>query len=70
MEVFSLSNEVPKFLTELENCKLCEWQCSVNRITGELGVCKIDIQRLQAANFTQHHLKATQFSWQDATLNA
>ena len=46
MEVFSLNNEVPKFLTELENCKLCEWQCGVNRITGELGVCKMGIPQV------------------------
>lgn len=26
---------------EFENCKLCEWKCGVNRINGELGVCRI-----------------------------
>jgi len=42
-EVYLLNIETQKFLTELENCKLCEWQCGVNRITGELGVCRISI---------------------------
>ncbi len=26
---------------ELENCKLCEWKCGVNRLKGELGVCRV-----------------------------
>lgn len=29
-------------ISELENCRLCEWQCEVNRLEGELGVCRIE----------------------------
>ncbi len=28
---------------ELENCKLCAWECGVDRIAGEQGVCMIGI---------------------------
>lgn len=28
-------------LQDLENCQLCEWRCGVNRLKGELGVCRI-----------------------------
>lgn len=29
------------YLSELENCELCEWQCGVNRLESELGVCRM-----------------------------
>lgn len=29
------------YLDELENCTLCEWRCGVNRLEGEMGVCRI-----------------------------
>lgn len=28
---------------ELEKCKLCEWKCNVNRLQGELGVCRMSL---------------------------
>ena len=37
---------MPKFLEELENCKLCEWQCGVDRLSGELGVCKMGVPQV------------------------
>jgi pyruvate formate lyase activating enzyme len=30
-----------EILPDLENCQLCEWRCGVNRLKGELGVCRI-----------------------------
>lgn len=33
----------PLYLKELENCKLCAWECGVNRIEGEQGVCMMGI---------------------------
>jgi len=29
------------YLSELEECNLCEWRCGRNRLNGELGVCRI-----------------------------
>ncbi len=31
------------YLKELESCNLCEWECDVNRLEGETGVCEIGI---------------------------
>ncbi|MEQ9715240.1 MAG: radical SAM protein [Candidatus Asgardarchaeia archaeon] len=41
-----MDTEMPKFLEELENCKLCEWQCGVDRLSGELGVCKMGVPQV------------------------
>lgn len=40
------------YLSELENCKLCEWECEVNRLEGELGVCKLG--KPEVASSTLH----------------
>lgn len=32
-----------EYLSELENCELCEWRCGVNRLEGELGVCRTGV---------------------------
>ncbi|MFX0163210.1 MAG: radical SAM protein [Candidatus Hodarchaeota archaeon] len=29
------------YFEELESCCLCEWRCSINRLKGEKGVCKL-----------------------------
>lgn len=29
------------YLKDVENCRLCEWQCGVNRLRGEKGVCRL-----------------------------
>lgn len=29
------------YLSELENCNLCEWKCGVNRLDEDLGVCRM-----------------------------
>ncbi|KXA92040.1 hypothetical protein AKJ64_04195 [candidate division MSBL1 archaeon SCGC-AAA259E17] len=36
-------------IPELENCRLCEWQCGVNRLEGELGVCRIGRPKVASA---------------------
>ena len=30
-----------KKYSDLEKCNLCEWRCGVDRLAGELGVCKV-----------------------------
>ncbi len=35
--------EDKKYLKELENCHLCEWQCGVDRLAGEKGCCRMTI---------------------------
>jgi len=30
-------------MKELESCQLCEWRCNVNRLKGELGVCRVGL---------------------------
>ncbi len=37
------------YLSELRNCKLCEWKCGVDRLEGELGVCKMGKPRVASA---------------------
>lgn len=37
------------YLSELENCNLCEWQCGKNRLNGELGVCGVGIPNVASA---------------------
>lgn len=37
---------IKNYLKELENCKLCEWRCGVNRLEGELGVCKMSTPKV------------------------
>lgn len=43
---------IDEFLGELENCKLCEWKCEVNRLEGEVGVCMLE--RPKVASTTLH----------------
>ncbi len=33
----------------LRNCKLCAWECGVDRVEGELGVCRMDARPLIAS---------------------
>ena len=37
----------------LENCRLCEWKCGVNRLEGERGVCGLD-SRVRVASAFLH----------------
>lgn len=39
-----------EYLSELENCELCEWDCEVNRLSGELGVCRIGTPKVASTN--------------------
>jgi len=32
--------------SELEDCRLCAWQCGVNRLAGECGVCQLGLPRV------------------------
>lgn len=31
------------WMSEFENCNLCSWECGVNRLNGELGVCQMGL---------------------------
>jgi len=42
-----------KYLKELENCHLCTWDCGVNRLNGEKGVCGAGMPEVAYTNFTQ-----------------
>lgn len=33
----------PDYLEELSECRLCAWECGVNRLAGERGVCRMGI---------------------------
>ncbi|KXA93445.1 hypothetical protein AKJ64_00640 [candidate division MSBL1 archaeon SCGC-AAA259E17] len=37
------------YLSELENCELCEWRCGANRLEGELGVCRMGEPQIASA---------------------
>lgn len=37
------------YLSELEECELCAWRCGVNRLKGELGVCRMEKPRVASA---------------------
>lgn len=36
-------------ISKLKNCNLCEWKCGVNRLEGELGVCRIGKPKVASA---------------------
>lgn len=38
-----------EYPAELENCNLCEWRCGVNRLEGEMGVCRIERPKVASA---------------------
>ncbi|KXB06944.1 hypothetical protein AKJ51_02480 [candidate division MSBL1 archaeon SCGC-AAA382A20] len=38
-----------KFLSDLENCTLCEWRCGVDRLNRELGVCRVGKPKVASA---------------------
>lgn len=38
--------------SDLENCKLCAWDCGVNRLVGEQGVCLMGVPGV--ANYRLH----------------
>ena len=37
------------YLRELEECRLCEWRCGVNRLAGERGVCRMTLPAVASA---------------------
>jgi pyruvate formate lyase activating enzyme len=42
-----------KYLKELKNCHLCFWNCRVNCLEGEKGVCQVGIPKVAYTNLTQ-----------------
>ncbi|MGP8022572.1 MAG: radical SAM protein [Methanobacterium sp.] len=42
-----------KYLKELKNCHLCSWNCRVNRLEGEKGVCQVGMPEIAYTNLTQ-----------------
>jgi putative pyruvate formate lyase activating enzyme len=47
-------NIVHRAFSLLSSCTLCPWKCKVNRLKGELGVCKIG-ERIKISSFSIHH---------------
>lgn len=41
-----MPSQPPEYLAELSECMLCEWRCGVNRLAGELGVCRMALPRI------------------------
>ena len=39
-------------MDELKNCKLCSWECRVDRLTGEMGVCRIKLPEIATTNIS------------------
>lgn len=42
-----------KYLKELKNCHLCSWNCRVNRLEGETGVCRVKIPEIAYTSLTK-----------------
>nr|WP_319372998.1 radical SAM protein [uncultured Methanobacterium sp.] len=42
-----------RYLKDLENCQLCPWNCGVNRLEGETGVCSVGIPEVAYTGLTQ-----------------
>lgn len=40
-------------MKDLENCQLCPWNCKVNRLAGEKGVCRVELPELAYTGLTQ-----------------
>ncbi len=40
-------------MDEFENCKLCSWECGVNRMEGEIGVCGVSVPEIAYCNLAQ-----------------
>lgn len=38
-----------KYLSELSNCQLCEHRCGVNRLKGQMGVCRMTVSMIASA---------------------
>jgi pyruvate formate lyase activating enzyme len=34
------------WINEFKNCKLCYWECGVNRVNGEIGICRIGLPEI------------------------
>lgn len=54
LESGELENRVHAAWQHLESCDVCPLECGVNRLAGELGVCKTG-EFAQVSNFFPHH---------------
>jgi len=43
----------PEYLKDLKNCHLCPWDCRVNRLEGERGVCRVGLPEVAYTGLTQ-----------------
>lgn len=50
----TLKNRVKSAHSHMRNCNLCPWQCGVDRIAGELGICKTG-KLAMVSSFGPHH---------------
>ena len=42
-----------EWLEAFKNCKLCSWECGVNRLEGEMGVCGVGVPEVAYCNLAQ-----------------
>ncbi|AXV36882.1 MAG: pyruvate formate lyase-activating protein [Methanobacterium sp. BRmetb2] len=42
----------PKFLKELRECRLCPWNCGVNRLEKERGICRVGLPEVAYTSIT------------------
>ncbi len=40
-------------MKEFENCRLCSWECGVDRLAGETGVCGVGVPEIAYCNLAQ-----------------
>lgn len=40
------------YLKDLKNCRLCPWECGVNRLEGERGICRVGIPEVAYTGLT------------------
>lgn len=42
-----------RYFNDLEKCQLCPWNCEVNRLEGERGVCRVTLPEVAYTGLTQ-----------------
>ena len=43
---------MPPWMDELRSCKLCSWECGVNRLSDEPGVCRVNLPNVATINMS------------------
>jgi len=43
---------IKMWMNEFNNCRLCSWECKVNRLNGEIGICRIGLPEIATINIS------------------